>query len=55
MASRAMSNGQALDFEVELEAGDPVAGATDFEIHIPEMVFRTDDVRKDNVLGDPPH
>ena len=36
--------GQALYLKVELEAGDAFGGAGDFEVHVAEMVFLTEDV-----------
>ena len=44
--------GETLDLEVELEAGDAVLGAGDLEVHIAEVVFRTEDVGEDDVLAD---
>ncbi len=34
----------AFGFDVELDGGDAVAGAADFEIHVAEMIFLADDV-----------
>ena len=31
-------------FQIELEAGDAVVGAAEFEIHVAEMIFGADDV-----------
>ena len=36
--------GEAADFEVDLEAGDAVAGAGDFEVHVAAVVFAAEDV-----------
>ena len=41
-----------MDFEVELEARDSRCRAADFEVHIAEVVFRTDNVGENDVLDD---
>ena len=43
---------QAVNLEVELEAGDSRVRAADFEVHVAEVVFRADDVREHDVLAD---
>ena len=44
--------GETLDLEVELEAGDAVLRARDLEVHVAEVVFRAEDVGEDDVLAD---
>ncbi len=34
----------AFDLDVELDGGDAVAGAADFEVHVAEVIFLADDV-----------
>ena len=43
---------EAAQLEVQLEAGDAVAGAGDFAIHVAEGVFPADDVGEEFVGGD---
>ena len=44
--------GETVDLQVELEAGDALGGAGDLEVHVAEMVFLTDDVGDGRPLGD---
>ena len=46
------AHGQALEFQVQLEAGDTFLRAGDFAIHVTEGVFPTHDVGQDSVIGD---
>jgi hypothetical protein len=43
--------GQALQLEIELEAGDAFFGAGDFAIHVAIRVFPADDVGEELVFG----
>jgi len=50
--------GDAADFDVHLQSGDAVARAGDFEVHIPKVVFGSQNVRQDDVslaFLDQPH
>ena len=41
---------EAAGLEVELDAGDPVAGAGDLEVHVAEEVLLADDVGDEDLV-----
>ena len=35
---------EALDLDVELNGGDPIAGSADLEVHVAEVIFFAEDI-----------